>query len=106
MGAAGFKLAMVAAVLLGYGRGGRRGPSPEASCPEGMALVDAFCIDRWEDYVVEVDDDGVEHDHSPYEPVDGLSVRAKTAPGVVPQGYISQVQAARRLRQRRQAPLQ
>ncbi|HTB74931.1 MAG TPA: hypothetical protein VK762_16895, partial [Polyangiaceae bacterium] len=94
MGAAGFKLAMVAAVLLGYGRRDVAVPSPEASCPEGMALVDTFCIDRWEDYVVEVDDDGVEHDHSPYEPVDGLSVRAKTAPGVVPQGYISQVQSA------------
>ena len=59
-----------------------------------MAFVDAFCIDRWEDYVVELDADGVEREHSPYLPVDGLAVRAKTAPGVVPQGYISQVQAA------------
>ncbi len=59
-----------------------------------MASVADFCIDRWEDYVVEVDENGDETPHSPYEPVDGLSVRAKTAPGVVPQGYISQLQAA------------
>ena len=64
-------------------------------CPAGMAAVADFCIDRWEAYVVELDFDGAEHPHSPYEIVDGLTVRAKTAPGVVPQGYISQVQAAR-----------
>jgi sulfatase modifying factor 1 len=64
-----------------------------APCPAGMALVGTFCIDLWEDHVVEVDDAGVEHAHSPYDVVDGLTVRAKTAPGVVPQGYISQVQA-------------
>jgi formylglycine-generating enzyme len=93
VGAVGFKLAMVAAMLLGYGR---IDPAAgvEAGCPAGMALVDTFCIDRWEDYVVELDGDGAEREHSPYLPVDGMSVRAKTAPGVVPQGYISQVQAA------------
>jgi hypothetical protein len=85
---------MVAAVLLGYGRRELRDEFREARCPDGMALVDTFCIDRWEDYVVEVGEAGEEHDHSPYLPVDGLSVRAKTAPGVVPQGYISQLQAA------------
>jgi len=63
-------------------------------CAEGMALVGDFCIDRWEDYVVELDPQGQEHPHSPYDTVDGLTVRARTAPHVVPQGYISQVQAA------------
>jgi hypothetical protein len=64
-------------------------------CPgPGMVLIgDYFCIDRWEAHVVELDAQGHEKPHSPYETVDGLTVRAKTAPGVVPQGYISQVQA-------------
>jgi hypothetical protein len=63
-------------------------------CPDrAMVLIGAFCIDRWEDYVVELDAQGTEHTHSPYEPVDGLTVRAKSAPHQVPQGYISQVQA-------------
>jgi len=68
---------------------------PQPSCPgHGMALVGgSFCVDRWEAYVVELDGAGAEHPHSPYEVVDGLVVRAKTAPGVVPQGYISQLQA-------------
>jgi hypothetical protein len=72
--------------------------SPEAEveagpCPAGMVLVSTYCIDTWEAYVVELDDAGVEHPHSPYDVVDGLTVRAKTAGGVPPQGYISQVQA-------------
>jgi formylglycine-generating enzyme len=67
---------------------------PPSMCPDGMALVGTYCMDRWEDYVVEIDAQGLEQAHSPYDVVDGLNVRAKTAPGVVPQGYISQVQAA------------
>jgi hypothetical protein len=63
-------------------------------CPPEMAHVGAFCIDRWEAYVVELDASNVEHPHSPYLTVDGLKLRAKSAAGVVPQGYISQVQAA------------
>jgi formylglycine-generating enzyme required for sulfatase activity len=59
-----------------------------------MVLVGGtFCVDRWEGYIVELDDAGAEHPHSPYDVVDGLTVRAKTAPNVVPQGYISQVEA-------------
>jgi hypothetical protein len=64
-----------------------------AACPSGMALVAGYCIDRYEAYVVELDDAGGERAHSPYAPVDGLRVRAKVAEGVVPQGYISQVEA-------------
>jgi hypothetical protein len=65
-----------------------------ARCPgPGMVLIGDFCIDRWEAHVVELDAQGHEKPHSPYETVDGLTVRAKTAPNVVPQGYISQVQA-------------
>jgi formylglycine-generating enzyme required for sulfatase activity len=66
-----------------------------ASCPDpNMALIGDYCIDKWEAYVVELDLQGQERPHSPYEPVDGLPVRAKSAPGVIPQGYISQTQAA------------
>ncbi|MEO8905194.1 MAG: SUMF1/EgtB/PvdO family nonheme iron enzyme [Polyangiaceae bacterium] len=62
-------------------------------CPAGMVRVANYCIDRYEAYVVELDENGNESEHSPYTPVDGRRVRAKVAAGVVPQGYISQVQA-------------
>src|SRR5271165_1661559 len=62
-------------------------------CPTAMSLVTTYCIDKWEDYVVELDAQGHEHPHSPYDTVDGLKVRAKTSPHVVPQGYISQAKA-------------
>lgn len=73
--------------------GGRaRGP-----CPTGMAYVTAddvraFCIDRWEAHVVEVDGKR-EVAHPPTTPVTGLEVRAATRSGVIPQGYISKVEA-------------
>ena len=59
-----------------------------------MVRAGDSCIDRYEDYVVELDESGRELAHSPYDIVDGKTVRAKSAAGVVPQGYISQVQAA------------
>jgi hypothetical protein len=68
-------------------------PAAGAACPAGMAHIDGYCIDRYEAYVVELDALGGEIPHSPYRPVDGLKVRAKVAEGVVPQGYISQLQA-------------
>ncbi|MEO7033796.1 MAG: SUMF1/EgtB/PvdO family nonheme iron enzyme [Polyangiaceae bacterium] len=72
-------------------------PTPGAvsanDCAAGMVRVADYCIDRYEAYVVELDANGKESEHSPYTPVDGLRVRAKVAAGVVPQGYISQVQA-------------
>jgi len=58
-----------------------------------MVRIDGFCIDRYEAHVVELDRQGNERPHSPYEPVTGLTVRARAAAGVVPQGYISQVEA-------------
>jgi len=60
-----------------------------------MVAIDAFCIDRYEAYVVELDAQGREHPHSYLAPVDSLTVRAKVAPGVFPQGYISQTQSAK-----------
>ena len=62
-------------------------------CPAEMIRIETFCVDPYEGYVVELDADGGETAHSPYLVVDGLTIRAKTARGVVPQGYISQVQA-------------
>ena len=67
--------------------------APPGPCPAGMVLVTTYCIDQWEAHVVELDDAGSEVPHSPYDVVDGLTVRAKTAGGVAPQGYISQEQA-------------
>ena len=71
---------------------GKSGP-----CPSGMAYVakgdvPAYCIDRWEASVVEVQN-GRETAHSPYEPVTNLDVKAVSKPGVVPQGYISKSEA-------------
>jgi len=67
---------------------------PVPSCPAEMTQVGSSCVDRYEAYVVEVLPGGRERPHSPYEGVQGLEVRAKSAKGVIPQGYISQVQAA------------
>lgn len=63
-------------------------------CFEDRIRIDRFCIDTYEAYVVELDDRGVELAHSPYVVVQGLRVRAKVAANVVPQAYISQVQAS------------
>ncbi len=69
-------------------------PDAGNGCPPVMANVAGTCVDRYEAYVVRLTDAGLEVPHSPYLVVDTLVVRAKVAPGVVPQGYISQVQAA------------
>jgi sulfatase modifying factor 1 len=69
-------------------------PARPLSCPPEMAQVGAYCVDRYEAYVVEVLPGGGERPHSPYAVVEGLTVRAKSAKGAIPQAYISQVQAA------------
>ncbi len=66
-------------------------------CPRHMASVvsgeHSFCIDRYEAAVVEVGERGRTTPHSPYEPVTGKKVKAVSAPGLVPQGYISGLEA-------------
>ena len=62
-------------------------------CPSGMILIETFCVDQYEAYVVDVDPQGNESPHSPYAVIGDASVRAKVAGGVVPQGYISQLAA-------------
>jgi formylglycine-generating enzyme len=65
---------------------------PPPQCPEGMVLVDSYCIDRFEAHVVRLDG----APHSPYHPLEeGVSYRARSGSGVIPQGYISRNEAAR-----------
>lgn len=73
---------------------GRSGP-----CPSGMAHVTtgdtrarAFCIDKWEASLIELQGKQ-EIDHAPYEPVTKLKVKAVSRAGVIPQGYISKNEA-------------
>ena len=66
----------------------------QGPCPVDMAYLGQSCIDRYEAYVVEVDNVGVEHEHSPFARVEGLRVRAKGAAQAIPQGYISQLEAS------------
>ncbi len=85
--------ALGAAVVLGVGAMAlvprRRG------CPAGMiSIASEFCIDRWEGSVVEVLARGRSRPWTPYGPLrTGVHYRAVSRPGVVPQAYISQVQA-------------
>jgi hypothetical protein len=74
-----------------FGPAEGRGP-----CPSGMAYVDsdphAFCIDRWEATVIEIDGKD-ESPHSGVQPVTNLKVKAVSRAGVTPQGYISKNEA-------------
>jgi formylglycine-generating enzyme required for sulfatase activity len=80
-------------VVLGCGVRAGHPPPAGRPCGEEQSLVAGFCIDRFEDYVVEIDEAGRERPHSPYEVIGNARVRAKVARGVTPQAYISQVQA-------------
>jgi len=70
---------------------------PGSVCPSEMANVDdRFCVDRWEDALVEVLSDGREIPWPPFGPVDDTHrVRAVSVSNVYPQAYISGAQAAR-----------
>src|SRR4051812_872768 len=65
-------------------------------CPAGCVLIDEqYCIDRFEGSLVEVLPRGVVRTWSPFEvPTRERRYRAVSRGGVIPQGYISQVQAA------------
>ena len=67
---------------------------PNGLCPPDMASInDRYCVDRYEASLVEVLSNGDERPYSPYLPIGGRTVRAVSEPGVVPQGYISELQA-------------
>jgi hypothetical protein len=68
---------------------------PAGPCPASMALVDdTFCIDRYEAALEEQGPDGSWAPASPYLTVDSRTVRAVSAAGLPPQGYVSGVEAA------------
>lgn len=94
LSSASFIAASVAALLTVFAL-----PAPRLAfakgCPANMSSVlGKFCIDRYEASTVEVQKGGRTRSHSPFEPVDGLKVKAVVKRGVVPQAHISQVQAA------------
>ena len=68
-----------------------------AHCPPDMAsIAGRFCIDRYEDSLVERHEDGGLEPWSPYtSPADGHVFLAQSVAGVTPQGYISGAQAER-----------
>ncbi|MCC6523484.1 MAG: SUMF1/EgtB/PvdO family nonheme iron enzyme [Polyangiaceae bacterium] len=79
------------------GAGAVAGKRPRRKgCPKGMvSVLGAFCIDQYEAATVELLPGGKVKAHSPYEPVAGLDVKAVSAKGKVPQGYISRDEAER-----------
>jgi formylglycine-generating enzyme len=69
--------------------------APRAPCADGMALVGRFCIDRWEAFLVAPDADGALAPLPPNQrPPTGVRFEARTAEGVMPQAYVSRVEAA------------
>ncbi len=85
------------------GADGQWGRVAEAvSCPKGMVSInDKFCIDQYEARTVEIDKPRkgkhkpeIVKGHSPFKRVTGLNVMAVSERGKVPQGHISQEEAA------------
>ncbi|HEY2515133.1 MAG TPA: SUMF1/EgtB/PvdO family nonheme iron enzyme [Polyangiaceae bacterium] len=69
-------------------------PARSGSCPPEMASIERrFCVDRWEASLVEIEGTG-ERPFSPFTVVEGQTVRAVSAAGVFPQGYVSGTEAA------------
>jgi formylglycine-generating enzyme required for sulfatase activity len=94
---------VVAAALVASLVAALPGGSAEArggKCPAGMASVRGkYCIDKYEAATVEIVGKGKVRDHSPFEPVEGLEVKAvsrrtdsKGRPQL-PQAYISRDEA-------------
>jgi formylglycine-generating enzyme len=66
-----------------------------APCSEGMALVGRICVDRWEAFLVAPGPAGALTPLPPNErPPAGVRFEARTAGGVMPQAYVSRVEAA------------
>jgi len=66
-------------------------PPGEGGCPAGMAPIVGLssCMDRWEAFLEELAPDGEVVPFSPYRHPGSAVVVARSAPGAVPQGYIS-----------------
>jgi sulfatase modifying factor 1 len=64
-------------------------------CPPDMASIDdRYCVDRFEDSLLELLPSGEERPFSSYESLEGHRVRAVSEADVFPRGYISGTQAA------------
>lgn len=88
-----FALVGFAAVVLLVLPASREAEAKGKGCPAGMVSVrGTFCIDKYEASVVEIHGKRTRK-HAPYEPVDGLEIKAVSKKGVVPQAYISRDQA-------------
>ncbi|MDB4946605.1 MAG: Protein kinase domain protein [Labilithrix sp.] len=90
-------LVLLVATLVGVAAAPTDAVGKGSGCPANMALVSVpdvtpYCIDRWEAEVLEVNGKS-EAPHAPTTPVTGLTVRAVTRPGAIPQGYISKNEA-------------
>lgn len=76
------------------GAGLDAGAVVEPACPEEMAQVGRFCVDRYEAHLVTAAADGVlrpvSHSQRPHS---GVRYEARSAPGMFPQGYISRVES-------------
>ncbi len=88
----------VGAALVLLGAALAQAPSAVAArpaCPSDMARVGRACIDRYEGSLVRLDERGRERGaHSPFFPVGGARVKARSRAGVSPQAYITQREAA------------
>ena len=69
-------------------------PTHEHACPDGMARMDAFCIDRHEAHLVTRGPAGEIVRHPHYErPEEGVAYEAVSEAGAFPQAYVSRVEA-------------
>lgn len=68
--------------------------TPHPPCPKGMAHVGRSCVDRYEAHLVVRNEAGELEPHPHHErPPQGRHFEARSAPGVMPQAYISRVEA-------------
>lgn len=66
----------------------------EGGCPTGMVAFDRFCIDAHEAHLEIVDATGkATAVHSPYRSPKGVTARAASAAGAIPQGHVTQREA-------------
>ena len=73
----------------------RQGHDPAQPCPADMVLVaESYCVDRWEGSLVEITASG-ERPFPATHRVEDRLVRARSAPGVMPQAYLSGAEAQR-----------
>lgn len=76
-------------LLCSEGVSERIDPEPVA-CPAEMAHIGRYCIDRWEAHLIVRDPAGRPTIHPHYErPAPGVRYEARSAPGALPQGYVS-----------------